>query len=1198
MRHSGGTMRERINRLAKGIVDRDIPNPKITPEVIVEQVKADEITRKEIFITDVEGLHMKGLVYSSNIRVRVQNTAFGGNRNHITYEVDSMHLVQGDVITGAFFFVTNGGERKVPYEFSVNMGISGKTLSGLETPADFGELARKDMDTALRLFEYQDFAEAPFMQDMHIRTLYDGLKGHANRQNLLEEFLTALQLKEPVMLSFDTEKQIFQQPEQTVVKELKVHSSTWGYIQFTVAADGDFLELPKKSFTSQDFTDGVCSVSYTINAGRLHKGKNMGSLTLATVRSSATVEIEVQGTEEAADSGLPRRQEELARYLFLRLEYEAGMYEDRLLINQMNQELERMRKVFGETLFNQMLQAEILILEGQKERASVILETCKTEAMEQRQDRKDLYCFYQYLQYLLQKKEGQRDALIRLIKKFLSEEKGHYYLFFIWMKLEPSMEENQAELLEQLRKLFSDGCNSPFLYAAAFKIIAHDPLLLKKVESFERQVLLFGLRHELIEQELALRVAGLAAVAKYFHKLYYRILVGLYETYPQKDLLSAVCCLLIKGDCRDTQYFHWYETALEQEISLTRLYEYYLYSLPKDYPHLLPKEVLMYFSYEKELDDYSKSMLYVNILKYMKPEAALYKQYERDIERFTMEQLLQSRINRRLVVLYGHMIYREMIDEQVARVLPAILKSYRVRVTNPDMKYVIVCYEELKGEDAFPIRDGVAYVPLFLEHTVLLFQDVYGNRYVNIPHRKLPAMEHANIRALEEQCYEIAPNHPMLRLQECGEIVDAGITDEADMQTLQRAAADLDLHPLYRRRILSRVLQYHQEQLDQEAEYVGEEMNYLTNLDLMRLTRKERASVCETLINQGYIRESFSIIQNYGCEGIRSSRLLKLCTKMILQNLFDQDDILLNLACQIFSEGKYDGVILDYLCEHFNGSTKQMHRILSQGIKEHVETYDLPERLLAQMIFTGETDWIDQVFDWYASGKKTSDNIVKAYFTLKSVDYFMEEKPTGDRVFAWLEGALHSTSDKTRIPTIYLLALTRYYAGLPALDEERTRLCKEMVEILLAEDRVFPYFKKLGQLIEMPDSVMDQVVLEYKGRRDARPELLVRVLPEEESYHNETMRRVYPGVFVQQKVLFEGEIMEYQIYENREGARTLVQEGSISCDPEDARTSNSRFAALNEMELCLSMKEEGALKEKMKKYLTDDAMMEELFLLM
>lgn len=68
-----------------------------------------------------------------------------------------------------------------------------------------------------------------------------------------------------------------------------------------------------------------------------------------------------------------------------------------------------------------------------------------------------------------------------------------------------------------------------------------------------------------------------------------------------------------------------------------------------------------------------------------------------------------------------------------------------------------------------------------------------------------------------------------------------------------------------------------------------------------------------------------------------------MCSKLILQQLFTEDDLLISLACRLFSEGKYDSVLLDYLCEYFNGSGKQMYRILNQAVREQVDVYDLPE---------------------------------------------------------------------------------------------------------------------------------------------------------------------------------------------------------------------------------------------------------------
>ena len=46
--------------------------------------------------------------------MNVENAAFGGLRNRISYQVDASFLENGDVISGAFELVTNGGETTLP----------------------------------------------------------------------------------------------------------------------------------------------------------------------------------------------------------------------------------------------------------------------------------------------------------------------------------------------------------------------------------------------------------------------------------------------------------------------------------------------------------------------------------------------------------------------------------------------------------------------------------------------------------------------------------------------------------------------------------------------------------------------------------------------------------------------------------------------------------------------------------------------------------------------------------------------------------------------------------------------------------------------------------------------------------------------------------------------------------------------------
>ena len=215
--------------------------------------------------------------------------------------------------------------------------------------------------------------------------------------------------------------------------------------------------------------------------------------------------------------------------------------------------------------------------------------------------------------------QSQKDSLIRLVRKYLTESHSYPYLFFLRLKLEPEMEENPAMTLAEMAELYTWGFRSPFLYQKACLILSAHPDLFRGMTQFELQVLSYGVAHGLVREGLAEKAARAAGTARYYNTLYSRLLVRLYQDYPKRRLLEAICCMRIKGDCRSPEDFAWYELALKEQINLTRLYEYYLYALPEDFNHSLPKEVLLYFSYSQELDSHTKAVLYKNILTYLDP---------------------------------------------------------------------------------------------------------------------------------------------------------------------------------------------------------------------------------------------------------------------------------------------------------------------------------------------------------------------------------------------------------------------------------------------------------------------------------------------------------------------------------------------------------------------------------------------------
>lgn len=1188
-------MRERINRLARGIVDAELPKVFLTPTVVEEELVSDTVYKREIFLSSENNLYIKGLAYSSHPRVRIVNSAFGGLRNHIAYEVDTSWCENGDTIEGSIYLVTNSGELEVPFVFRVEMAASLRILSTLNTVEDFVNLAQRDMDMALRLMEFADFKDAPFMQDMHIRTVWEGLSGHGNRQNALEEFFLALGVKEPIELTLSAAKKVYDTLSDVISDKIVIRKNTWGYIYIEVRADGDFIELPKKMITQSDFEDGRFDLRFKIHPERLHRGKNFGAIRLLTVHGDVMIRIEAMG---ASASSEPEEEHAISkagicRYLKLREDYESGSYERAQTLNKLQKELDAIRGANGNSLLLTLFQAETYLDGGRLDQAALCLDDIEDQIVFERERMGTLYCFYQYLRYRTSPDPDKKDALMRLFRKKLDNKKGRFYLQMLMLKIEPSIADEAPALFESFKQQYKNGCCSPFLYIETCRLLEAHPELLTTMDAFEIHVLYFGAKNGMIGETLAGVIAALASGSKFFHKIYYKLLCLLYERFPSKEMLTAVCCLLIKGNIKDAESFVWYERGIEEEISLTRLYEYFLYALPQDYEGMMPKQVLLYFSYEhSHLDRRSRSVLYKNVLTYVEPHTALYQAYERIMEQFAMEQLFESRIDSRLAVIYKHMIYRDIIDRQVAGVLPAILRSNRIVCGDRAMRYVIVSNDFLTGEDAYPLQDGVAYVPLFFDNCVIMFQDMYGNRYMDVEYTKETVLDEPE---LEKKCFEIYPEHALLKMRACQELMEKEELLKEEAEKLECALDELPVKPLYQQKILTKIISWYKKQAGGDEEQESEIGTYLLRLDKEKISREERADVCETLIAQNYYQEAFELLKKFGGEKLRMTRLLKLCSKMILQSLFDEDELLLQLSYQVFAAGQADSVILDYLCEHFNGTSEDMYKLLVQSVREHVETYDLEERLLAQIMFTGSDQNLDQVFDFYASRKKTGDTIVKAYFTLKCVGYFLKDIVPGDRVFAYLEGAVNASSELRKVPEIYLLALTKFYAGLPPLNEDQQALCKRVMSMLTGQGMIFAYFRELARYADIPGDIMDKEIIEYHGSPDSRPVLKVRILPDEEEFHEEELRMVYKGIYIRQKLLFEGEIMEYEIYENADGEPVKKAEGEISCAELPAGDKRNRFSCLNSMSLYLGMKDDKKLKESMSKYVTDNLTVEKLF---
>ena len=151
-------------------------------------------------------------------------------------------------------------------------------------------------------------------------------------------------------------------------------------------------------------------------------------------------------------------------------------------------------------------------------------------------------------------------------------------------------------------------------YEAIFTYI-EEPYLLRELGNFELQVLNFGIKNQIVSRELMNQYTYLAGKRKTFHPLIYKGLVNLYRESKSNAVLSAICSMLIKGFKRKKKYFYWFDLGVKEQLRITELYEYYIYTADDGLTEPLAEPALLYFIYNSSLNDQKKHFYMLILLK-------------------------------------------------------------------------------------------------------------------------------------------------------------------------------------------------------------------------------------------------------------------------------------------------------------------------------------------------------------------------------------------------------------------------------------------------------------------------------------------------------------------------------------------------------------------------------------------------------
>ena len=1146
-------MKRKITQLAKGVIDAKTPEIRVLTESVDATVLCGQQMKGELSLSSGNGVSFRGLVYADDDRIEIADNACAGTSVQIPYVLHAEDLRENTELSGKFALVTNAGDFEIPYHFHICRPV----LFEHDLPQDvreLGELAAQDPDMCMKLFQSDVFLQIPIFEDDVLRALYVSLRRSPDQRLAMEEFLSACGAKQPVGLSLNEMPRTFFF-QDGIPGEITLMKSGAGYCLISAFSESPWIRLSKNRWNNADFTGDICRIPLYFSRAAMHRGKNIGSVRIATGRRSVSISITVT-VEDGADEETRRRDE--FRRQSLRL-YRAllKMYGDPSSAKTLGEEalycLDACDEYRKPSARDRLLRAEVCRFLNRRDEEKEILDGIRADVQRARSEDSTAYLWLLYLEEEMEHGDRQADGFLRLLYRMKESNLKSAEIFPLQRRVDAEWADRPSRSLERMREFFLRGELSLLIAVDAVGLYNEDPSLMQKIGPFERYLLRLGARNGFWNEDMALRAAELLAREEEWDSRNVRTLELLYARFPDNFILQALLTVLIRSGQPEERFHEWYAKGIEEDIRLSELYEFYLSTIPEGSNEEIPQMVLLYYTYNSPKWLASKLNLYHYILNRCTEDSRLYRLYEKQMQTFALEQLLDGAQNSRISEFYDAMFIPEVVDAKTAPLLTEYLYTKELHFENSGIREVKVVYGELEEEFTYPVNHGEAFVPIWSDSARAVFVDDAGNRYART---KLSRRNFMNgSPALLAVCRRLSPESLPFRL----ETVRSGRQIGADDPVKLLGAKGLS--ETYREKLMFSLI----EEAEKDAENGPARLHEIK--DSPYLNEAAGRILAESFIRMEDDDAAIELIHRFGTRGYSPELLLKLLDRRIRRSDYAFDRSRCQLSLWLYRGGNYDPVTLTYLCKWFNGGTRDMKALLALAAKEGSEAlvHDLSSRLLAQMLFTGDTEGLEEVFAAYLKEPKHMDRIVtEAYLAVQSERYFHDDVRVPEETFTLIRAWAEREKKPEFLPVICQIALTKRFSEKRLLSAADTELAEQMLGNLYNQGLLFAYMKKLGRFMPLPAELADKTLIEYRGDADVSTEIGFRILPREKDRPMifTEMPHVFRGIYVKPVLLFADEKLEYEVRTAIGKTRETVAHGRVSLNAE-AEPRENRFTHLN-----------------------------------
>ena len=1089
-------------------------------------------------IGSTAGGRTEGYVLSSDKRMQCLTPFFNGGAEQIGFRFDTGGMQEGEKRSGRFFIVSNCGEYELPWSVSVLEREGESSLGKIGDLFQFANLARTSWKEAVRFFYGGDMRRLCRKQGEELFSLYRGFGANAGNEDNVERFLVAVNKKQPIAFEPVRRRIVSEDVRGHVSEEIQILKTGWGPVRLSVKAGGDFFSVEKSWIGEDDFLGNLCRVPVFLDEGRMHAGRNFGQVEFSSLSGSFTVEIEAvrlaPGMKErdGQRKALKEANVRLVRlYEQLRMK-RLGLEEWRAKARECVEEISGLSP---QSPIPRLFAAQLLMTEDKMEEAGWILNHVQLRS---RQDEPAVFCYYLYLTTLYNREEAYGQKVRKKVEELFDQNPGEWRIAWLLLFLTPEFDRSPAKKWAFLERRFSEGCTSPLLYLEAVQLMNSRPVLLNRVGGIGKRVLMYGARNGILGRELAGHAADLIAREKYYDPALFRILKLAWEKRPDVEVLQAICTLLIKGGKTGTAWHTWYYRGVKKELRIARLYEHYLMSVDLTREERIPRQVLLYFAYQSNLDYGHAAWLYASVERLRDEDTELYLAYRPQIDRFVEDQLSRGRINRDLAWLYRRVLKPGELSEELTAQLASLLCSVEVEVPQSPKGKIAVVHPRLKGEKIYVLQDGKACVDLYSRMDLVFWEDESGGRELLNGTASMTPLFADPGEEFERELAERAGDTVGLAL---------AATDPADPQVRpqnERAslivAAEPFLEEGFGRKLRIALMRYFEEQ--DRPDRLRSLLERLAPEDVEPGDRTETVR-CLTL--QGMYEKAYEWQKELDADRQDPRVLLRLCSRLLDQGLYREEPEMTRLCYAAAVHGKYDACVLRQLTERYEGSVREMEALKSAAEGFGIDTYPLCERIMEQLLYTGQdvTERMDLLRQYVAEGGRSG--LEEAFLHRCAYSGVMEGQPVHRYM---IHDMLRTERNGEPLTDLCRIAVLQYYAkNRGAMDAAVEEAVGRMGSRLLEKGIHLPVLREFARLIPGAEFLLDKTFVVYCGTPEERVCLYWRILSGkggETEYAGASMPHLYEWIYASSFVLFPGESLQYYIAEE-ENPGTRVESGIL-----------------------------------------------------